>query len=146
MQIKRLNSNDADFFLKMRKLFIRVQEVDFDNPLSELEAKKFLEDEKFMVLAAMSVDQLLGGLIAHVVPNYYKGGRDLFIYDIAIDEAHQRQGHGMALLDYCKNFCIANGFKEMYVSAEADDLEANNFYRKSQGEELAAIYYFYKFD
>lgn len=143
MVIERLGPNDLDKFKELRNLFIEV----FQEPAPELTDEQLVairDNRNFVVFAATVGFELVGGMTAHIVPNYYRGGIDLFIQDLAIRSTHRRMGVASELLGKAKKFCEDHRIREMYLAAEWDDDQANAFYKSTEAEELRAIFYTYK--
>lgn len=145
MIIELIKPDEIDKFIELREIFITVFEEDAP-ALDEEQYARLRDNRNFVAIGATVGFELVGGLTAHLVPNYYKGGLDLFIYDIAIKTAHQRKGVGIELMKFAKKFCVEHGIKEMYVAAEDDDDNALSYYRKTDAEEQGARFFIYKFD
>ena len=143
MVIERLNPKELDKFQELRQIFIEV----FDEPAPTLDDAQLavIRDNRNLVVFGATVGfELVGGLTAHIIPNYYRGGLDLFIQDLAIKKEHRRKGIAGALMKKTKEYCANHNIKEMYLAAEADDKQANDFYKSTEAEELPAIFYNYK--
>src|SRR5579862_8312588 len=67
--------------------------------LSDAYLDRLLARDEFWVIAAFSGDDVVGGLTAHALPMTRTESRELFIYDVAVREDHQRQGVGRRLLE-----------------------------------------------
>lgn len=145
MIIELIKPEEIDKFMALRQIFIEVFEEDASE-LDEEQSKRLSDNRNFIAIGATVGFELAGGLTGHLVTNYYKGGLDLFIYDIAIKPEHQRKGIGVELLNYTKQFCKNHGVKEMYVAAESADENALAYYRKTDAEEISTKFFNYKFD
>ena len=58
---------------------------------------------------------------------------ELFIYDIAVREADQRQGVGRRLVKELSQQAAAAGIAELFVAADNEDTHALDFYRALGG-------------
>jgi aminoglycoside 3-N-acetyltransferase I len=145
MIIELIKPEEIDKFIELRQIFIDVLEKDAAI-LDEAQSKQLRDNRNFIAIGATVGFELAGGLTAHLVTNYYKGGLDLFIYDIAIKPDYQRKGVGIELLNFTKNFCQEHAIKEMYVAAESADENALTYYRKTDAEEIASRFFVYKFE
>ena len=143
MVIELIKPEEVDKFIELRRIFAEVFEQDAPL-LDEDQIKRIRDNRGFIAIGATVGFELVGGLTAHLVTNYYQGGLDLFIYDIAIKTEHQRKGVGIELLNFTKKFCRNHGVNEMYVAAEADDENALSYYRKTDGKEIAARFFVYE--
>lgn len=140
MKIERINPSDVEKFKELRQIFIEV----FENPAPDLDDRQYeiLRDNRhFIALGAVVGFQLVGGLTAHIVPNYYRGGHDLYINDLAVLKDHQGKRIGQSLLEAAQDFCSKHGIGEMYVSADAKDKKANSFYEKNRGKKKGTNFY-----
>ncbi|MEO9532293.1 MAG: GNAT family N-acetyltransferase [Crocinitomicaceae bacterium] len=143
MVIELIKPEEVDKFIELRRIFAEVFEQDAPI-LDEDQIKRIRDNRSFIAIGATVGFELVGGLTAHLVTNYYQGGLDLFIYDIAIKTEHQRKGVGIELLNFTKKFCKEHHVNEMYVAAEADDENALSYYRKTDGKEIAARFFVYE--
>lgn len=131
LHIHKLSPNDATDFAALICIFQQVfdhentQSPDIQN-LNQLLAK-----ENFWVLVAKEEDTVVGGLTVHLLPNYYEGGLTAYIYDVGVQPALQGKGIGKQLIAYLCKYCQSQGIEEAYVEAEAEDVEAIAFYRKT---------------
>ncbi|MFT4600415.1 MAG: aminoglycoside 3-N-acetyltransferase I [Arenicella sp.] len=145
MVVELIKPDELEKFVQLRQIFIEVFKEDAP-ALNEEQFKQLRDNRSFIAIGATVGFELVGGLAAHIVTNYYKGGLDLFIYDIAIKPDHQKKGIGNELIKFAKQFCIDHKIKEMYVSAESVDEKALSYYRNSEGKEVESRYFVYKFD
>ena len=89
----------------------------------------------------------MGGLTVHLLPNYYEGGLMAYIYDVGVLPDFQGKGIGKQLITHLCEYCQAQGIQEAYVEAEAADIDALQFYRKTTySTELQAVHFTYSFD
>ena len=138
-------SNEVDQFKELLLIFNEVFENSGTLP-SEAYLAALLDRVDFKVLVALVGEKVVGGLTVHVLPNYYEEKPMAYIYDVGIDPPFQRKGIGNSLISEVCRYCKENGFAEAYVEAEADDLEAIRFYRKTKyTDEVGAIHFTYEF-
>ncbi|MBD3637056.1 MAG: GNAT family N-acetyltransferase [Crocinitomicaceae bacterium] len=145
MVIERIKPDEIEKFIELREIFIDVFMQDAP-ALTEQQYAQLRDNRNFVAVGATVGFELVGGLTAHIIPNYYKGGLDFFIYDIAIKREHQRKGVGLELLKFAQQFCKDHGIKEMYVAAEDTDEQALSYYRKTNAEEIGTRFFIYRFD
>ncbi len=141
--IKKLNSDDLPTFVKVIRLFEDVFEMkDFTLPPSA-HLQKLLQKEDFMVFCAMEEDEVIGGMTAYTLDQYYSTRPLAYIYDLAVDVSRQRQGIGGKLIDEIRSYCQSKGFEEVYVQADKADDYALDFYRKTNPTEEEDVSHFY---
>lgn len=98
--------------------------------------------EDLWVLAAFDDAGLLaGGLTAHVLPMTQTPGRMLFLYDIAVHPAQQRQGHGRRLVGLLRALAAQAGIAEVFVAADNEDTHALDFYQALGGRGMRATFF-----
>src|SRR5260370_25163894 len=58
----------------------------------------------------------------------------MFLYELAVDEAHRRQGIGTALVEALRDLAREHGCYGMWVLTDDDNAAAGATYRKAGGE------------
>lgn len=96
--------------------------------------------EGVCAIGAWVADDLVGGLIAYELP-LLSGIKEMYLYDIAVLPAHQRQGIGTGLIAALKAEASVRGITTVFVDAEADDVEAVAFYRSLGVAELSVRHF-----
>ena len=145
MVIELIKPDEIEKFIELRNIFIDIFKEDAP-ALDEVQMKQVRDNRNFVAIGATVGFELAGGMTAHIVPNYYKGGLDLFIYDVAIKVEHQGKGVGIELLNFAKNFCVDHKIKEMHVAVKEGDQNALSYYGKTGAQEMGARFFTYKFD
>ena len=145
MIIELIKPEEIDKFIELRQIFVREYDANAA-VLDEQQSKQLSDNRNFIAVGATVGFELVGGLAAHIVTNYYKGGNDLFIYDIAIKPEHQKKGIGNELIKFTKQFCIDHNIKEMYVAVDENDENGLAYYRKTEGQERASRFFVYNFE
>jgi aminoglycoside 3-N-acetyltransferase I len=130
--IRRLGRGDAD---AMRQLNVVFAEA-FDDPRSYAPrpADAYLRDvlgrPDVIALAAMSGGRVVGGLVAYVLPKLEQERSEIYIYDLAVAEAHRRRGAATALIEELQTIAGAIGAWVIYVQADHGDEPAIALYEK----------------
>ena len=112
-------------------------------PLTDTYATQVVSDKRQCILGAWLDTTLVGGLVAYEMQPLH-GTKEFYIYDIAVDPAHQKRGIGTMLLTQLESEARARGIGTICVEAEADDDGAVAFYRSLQGEEIAVRHFNFK--
>lgn len=92
--------------------------------------KELLSDDKFIALAAVAGDKILGGLAAYELQKFEQARSEIYIYDLAVDEAHRRQGVATQLIEALKPVAKARGAHVIFVQADEGDGPAIALYSK----------------
>jgi aminoglycoside 3-N-acetyltransferase I len=90
--------------------------------------RDLLATPHFIVLVAMNGDAVVGGLAAYELRKFERDRREIYIYDLAILEAHRRRGLARALILELKRVAKARGAYVIYVQADRIDAPAIALY------------------
>lgn len=89
-----------------------------------------LTSQTFIAIAALDRNAVIGGLAAYVLPKFEQVRSELYIYDLAVDEAHRRQGVATTLIERLKELAVARGLYVIFVQADYSDDPAIALYTK----------------
>ena len=95
-------------------------------------AAAFLSDERNWLFAALQDDSIIGFACGYELL-HHSGIRMLYIHEIGISEAFQRQGVGTALIATLKDACHAHGISRFFLFTSQNNAAANALYRKTGG-------------
>ncbi len=140
MRIQRLTADDRK---QARATFAMMAQVfgEGGEPLSDSYLDRLLGRADFWALAALAGDEIVGGLTAHTLPMTRSEGAELFIYDLAVREAYQRQGVGRQLIAALRDAAAAAGILVVFVPADNEDTHALDFYRALGGEPAPVTFF-----
>ncbi|GGD16200.1 AAC(3)-I family aminoglycoside N-acetyltransferase [Aquisalinus flavus] len=82
---------------------------------------RLLASETFFALAATQGDRIIGGLAAYELQKFEQARSEIYIYDLAVDEAHRRQGVATALIGRLQEIAAARGAWVIFVQADHGD-------------------------
>lgn len=145
MQIKKLEASQISDFKTLIEIFKEVFEND-EQIIENEQLGDLLSRPDFMAFVVILDGKVIGGLTIYVLHRYFGSKPLAYIYDVGISPLYQGQGFGKALIaDVCQ-FCKHNNFENVYVEAESDDIDAVNFYRKTNfSTEMNATHFTYSF-
>lgn len=115
MEITRLTVGDQATVAAMSHLF--------DGPSIDEHAQRFLADERHHLLLARDGDALVG-FISGVEMTHPDKGTEMFVYELAVDDAWQRRGIGAALVQALIDVAKSHGCYGMWVLTDADNTAA----------------------
>lgn len=142
-EIKKLTHLDLGEFIQLIRVFEEVFEMeDFKMP-AEKHLSDLLQKEDFMVFVAISEQQVLGGLTAYTLRQYYTESHQVYIYDLAVKSAFQRKGIGKKIMAGIIDFCKETTMDEIFVQADLEDGHAIDFYRSTGGRAEEVIHFSY---
>ena len=131
--IQRLGPQDADLFEAMLDLFGEAFEDRQTYGAARPGARhrdRLLATETFVALVARRGDAVLGALAAYKLTKFEQERSEFYIYDLAVAEAHRRQGIATALIDALRPIARARGAWVIFVQADHGDDPAIALYTK----------------
>jgi aminoglycoside 3-N-acetyltransferase I len=103
-----------------------------DSYLSDLLGK-----EHFIVLATLAGDEVVGGLTAYQLDKFEQDRREIYIYDLAVAEAHRRMGVATGLISKLKEIAAERDVYVIFVQADLEDAPAIALYQSLGRQETA---------
>ena len=82
----------------------------------------------FIAVVAMRGAEVVGGLAAYELPKFERVRREIYIYDLAVAEAHRRRGLARGLILELKRIAKERGAYVIYVQADLADAPAIALY------------------
>jgi aminoglycoside 3-N-acetyltransferase I len=92
--------------------------------------RRLLERDTFVAIAALAGARVIGGLVGYVLPKLEQARSELYIYDLAVAEAHRRRGVATGLIAQLKRLAAARGIYVIFVQADHGDDPAIAMYSK----------------
>jgi ribosomal protein S18 acetylase RimI-like enzyme len=91
-----------------------------------------LSSPSFIAIAAFSgePEQVVGGLAAYVLRKFEQARSEIYIYDLAVLEAHRRRGIATAMIEELRKIASARGACVIFVQADHGDDPAISLYSK----------------
>ena len=81
-------------------------------------------------MAALQNGAVVGGLVAYELDKFEQPRREIYIYDLAVAEAHRRQGVATALIENLRAHALGRNVSVIYVQADYGDEPAIALYEK----------------
>jgi aminoglycoside 3-N-acetyltransferase I len=92
--------------------------------------ESLLASDSFIALAAQRGDAVVGGLAAYVLRKFERERSEIYIYDLAVADAHRRQGIATALIATLQAEAARRGAYVIFVQADLGDDAAVALYSK----------------
>jgi aminoglycoside 3-N-acetyltransferase I len=92
--------------------------------------ERLLASDHFIALAALSDDEVVGGLAAYELPKFEQERSEIYIYDLAVAAPHRRRGVATALIEVLRRIAGARGAYVIFVQADRGDDAAIALYGK----------------
>ena len=80
--------------------------------------RQLLEGDTFIALAAVKGAEVVGGIAAYELKKFEQERSEIYIYDLAVSEAHRREGVATALIAELGKIAAARGAYVMFVQAD----------------------------
>jgi len=97
---------------------------------SERYLEHLLGGPYLIALAALKRSVVVGGLVAYELQKFEQERREIYIYDVAVAEAHRRQGIATALIEELKALAAERNAYAIFVQADLADAPAIALYAK----------------
>lgn len=92
--------------------------------------ENLLERDDFIALAALEGETTVGALVAYELHKFEQERSEIYIYDLAVAEAHRRKGIATALIEELKRIAAARDAWVIYVQADHGDDPAIALYTR----------------
>ena len=89
-----------------------------------------LSDSHLIALAALKDSMVVGGLVAYELQKFERKRSEIYIYDLAVVEAHRRRGMATALIEELKTLAAERDTCVLFVQADLTDAPAIALYTK----------------
>lgn len=133
ISVRRLGPSDLASMQALNALFADA----FDdsrqyaaNPPDDAWLVRQLGNPQTIVLVALAGGELVGGLVAYELPKLEQARSEVYIYDLAVAEAHRRKRVATTLIDALKGVARACGAWVIYVQADYGDDPAIALYSR----------------
>jgi len=131
--VRRLGPGDLTPFRKLNAMF----GVAFEDahayggaPPSDAYLDGLLAKDHIVPLVAMEGEDVIGGLVAYELDKFEQQRREVYIYDLAVAEAHRRHGIATALINALRQISAERGAYVIFVQADHGDDPAIALYTK----------------
>ena len=92
--------------------------------------ERLLAGSTFLAVGAFVDGQVIGGIAAYVLPKFEQERSEIYIYDLAVDKEHRRQGVATALVSQLRRVASERGAYVIFVQADLEDGPAISLYTK----------------
>lgn len=143
-RIQKLGVSDIKYFQQLIILFANVfeeKELSISDLPEEAYLKRMLEKQDFHVLVALGDDRVIGGVTGYELELYSEKKKEMYLYDLAVDEGHRKKGVGRSLITSLKEIAQKRAVSLIFVEAHAEDTGAIEFYR-AIGAEMDDVRHF----
>lgn len=131
MEIRQLTAADIPLMHELLDVFGAAfgdQETYAGNRPDHDYLNRLLSREEFITLVAIRQECVVGGLAAYELVKFEQARSEIYIYDLAVAEAHRRQGIARALINRLQELAADRGAYVVYVQADYVDPPAIALY------------------
>ena len=108
----------------------------FDGPARADATTRFLAEPGSHLLVAYAGDEP-AGFVSGVEVTHPDKGTEMFLYELAVDEAHRRRGHGRALIGALEALARERGCVGMFVFVDDNNEAGRAAYRSAGGTDAS---------
>lgn len=108
-----------------------------DRPIADA-TRAFLADDRHHLLIAY-VDDEPAGFVSGVETTHPDKGTEMFLYELGVDESHQRQGIGTALVEALLALARERGCYGAFTATEPDNVAALATYARTRADTDATV-------
>lgn len=129
--VKILGPADVGLFRAMLAVFgeaFEATETYAARPPTDAYLKGLLAKPDMIVLVAFAGGEVVGGITAYVLDKYEQERREIYLYDLAVAEAHRRRGHARALIAALQQLACDRGADVVFVQADYGEVPAIALY------------------
>lgn len=131
--VRRLIPGEASAFHQLNELFaVAFGEADKPRAAKPTTAylERLLQMQHVIPLVAFADGKIVGGLVAYELDKFEQERREIYIYDLAVQEDCRRRGVAMALIAHLREIGRQRGAWVIYVQADYGDEPAIALYTK----------------
>ncbi len=92
--------------------------------------ERLLASDYFIAVAALKNGSVVGGIAAYELQKFEQERSEIYIYDLAVAEAHRRDGIATALIQELKKIAVTRSAYVIFVQADIGDAPAIALYTK----------------
>ena len=108
----------------------------FDGPARDDATARFLAEPGSHLLVAYAGDEPVG-FVSGVEVTHPDKGTEMFLYELAVDEAHRRRGYARALIRALAELARERGCSGMFVFVDDDNEPGRAAYRSAGGTDAS---------
>ena len=141
ISIKKLTPADANLFIQLLDLYKDVFAMTASIYPPAAWSQQVLHDPAITILVALDDQKVIGGLTGYTLSSVYEPIKLMYLYDLGVSPAWQRQGVGTRLMQALLDQCSGAGISEVFVQADLPDEHAIRFYTKNGGSREDVIHF-----
>jgi len=123
MDIRALGPGDLKLYEEMNTLFAEVfhDARYIERRPSAAYAQRLLQNSSFIALVALDHGHMIGALAAYELVKFEQETSEIYLYDLAVDQAHRRRGVATGLISRLQALARDRGAWVVFVQADTDE-------------------------
>jgi aminoglycoside 3-N-acetyltransferase I len=133
LAIRRLGAGEAPVMRRLNAVFAAAfadAPTYLGAPPDDAYFARVLAKPDMVALVALEGASVVGGLVAYALEKLEQARCELYVYDLAVEESHRRQGVATALIERLLAIGAAMGASAIFVQADYGDEPAIALYTK----------------
>ncbi|HEY7245268.1 MAG TPA: GNAT family N-acetyltransferase [Xanthobacteraceae bacterium] len=102
--------------------------------------RRLLSKQDFIAVAAMTGEDVIGGLAAYELEKFEQDRREIYIYDLAVAQSHRRRGVARGMIGELRRIASERNVHVIFVQADLEDGPAIALY-ESLGTRKTAYHF-----
>ncbi len=139
-EVRTLSIHDVAVMRGMLRVFAKAFaecQAYLGNQASDAYLSDLLNKDHFIAIAATIGEVVVGGLVAYQLDKFEQDRREIYIYDLAVDEEFRRRGIATAMIDSLRANAVRRDAYVIFVQANLEDAPAIALYEKLGAKETA---------
>lgn len=132
IEIRRLQPGDEQIALQVVRHLMPVDERNGREPSIHHLKRMLRQDTNYLLIAAMDSTPV-AFLTAYRLPALCCDASMVYIFEIEVDPAYQRQGIGKQLISLLKTVCRESDVEDIWVGTDNDNVGAKQLYASTGG-------------
>lgn len=131
MEIVQLKESDIHSFRALMELFYDAFKRDQNyckNPPTTDYVKSLLNNPNVIHLIAKDKEEVIGGLVAYILPKFEQERSEVYIYDLAVHENYRRKKVATRMIEELRSIAKTCGAWVIFVQADYEDEPAIKLY------------------
>jgi aminoglycoside 3-N-acetyltransferase I len=132
-RIVRLGPSDIGLMRGMLAMFAEAfaePETFRGRPPDDAYLARLLAKDHVIAIGAVHEAAVIGGLVAYQLDKFEQDRREIYIYDLAVDETFRRRGIATAMIDALRDEAVRRDVYVIFVQADLVDAPAIALYDK----------------
>ncbi|NNF34187.1 MAG: GNAT family N-acetyltransferase [Saprospiraceae bacterium] len=125
IQIQRIKSPQKEKAYQLMKVCYPERNHDI------IHLKAILSQESNIIVTVSYEGKVIGGATAYIIDMITRLCKELFVYEVGIEESFQCKGYGKMLMEYLFKLAESERCDKVFVITEQSNIKANKLYKSA---------------